>query len=233
MRTATHGLPSSIISTAFIRRFPPLSFTKLLHSPSSAGILISRYFCVHRFIPNARDSFRRDTNGQLERTVSRGPYKQRVLARTQRVFLMHEDHIRVVPEHRTRIHPALPRALFTGARSNEGPYRPRAPALAPALTSPLGRHLTELGARIAALNGAAADVRAYVASLRVRSLLSPAHDATPSRVEDVPYTTDADARRPAAHMDDLPALEPVGKAEESHRLARAYGDVLSSWGAGP
>ncbi|KAJ7447396.1 hypothetical protein FB451DRAFT_1375606 [Mycena latifolia] len=62
----------------------------------------------------------------------------------------------------------------------------------------VGRHLDDLGVRVAALDGAAADVCAHMASLRMRPSLSLVHDATPSPVEDAPNAADAHARCPAA-----------------------------------
>ncbi|KAJ7448978.1 hypothetical protein FB451DRAFT_1567120 [Mycena latifolia] len=116
---------------------------------------------------------------------------------------------------------------------------PRVPAPAPAPTRApdprvreLTRHLDELGVRVVALDAAAADVRAHIASLRVRS--SPPQEAAPARVEDAPPPADADAdageRAPASYEDDedeFPPLAPVDEEAEAE-WRRAASSLLSA-----
>ncbi|KAJ7452202.1 hypothetical protein FB451DRAFT_1565937 [Mycena latifolia] len=116
---------------------------------------------------------------------------------------------------------------------------PRVPAPAPAPTRApdprvreLTRHLDELGVRVAALDAAAADVRAHIESLRARS--SPPQEAAPARVEDAPPPADADAdageHAPASHEDDeneFPTLDPVDEEAEAE-WRRAALSLLSA-----
>ncbi|KAJ7463043.1 hypothetical protein FB451DRAFT_1495253 [Mycena latifolia] len=99
-------------------------------------------------------------------------------------------------------------------------------------TPRLTRHLDELGARAAALDAAAADVRVHIESLRTRS--PPPQEAAPARVEDAPPPADADAdageHAPASHEDDeneFPPLDPVNEEAEAE-WRRAALSLLSA-----